>query len=120
MTSFGRSMKRPLPKKKKKEGRTEGSQFCKCSQSQISGVEKLTRSSLKGFLNRALFAFKNGRFAGSFLFLGIGLLKALKKANLSFKSPSPKPHLNRTGSVFALPKISCCISQACVQWAGPI
>ena len=27
----------------------------------------------------------------------------LKKANLCFKSPSPKPHLNRTGSVFALP-----------------
>ena len=25
-------------------------------------------------------------------------------ANLSFKSPSPKPHLNRTGSVFALPR----------------
>ena len=37
-----------------------------------SGVEKLTRSSLKGVSNRALFAYKNA-------------------------------HLNRTGSVFALP-----------------
>ena len=39
-----------------------------------SGVEKLTRSSLKGLLNRALFAYKNGRFASSFLLLGVGLL----------------------------------------------
>ena len=39
----------------------------------VSGVEKLTRSSSKGFLNRALFAYKNGRFS-SFLVLGIGLL----------------------------------------------
>ena len=69
----------------------------------FSGVEKLTRSSLKGFFNRALFAYKNERFASSFLLLGVGLLQASKKANLSFKSPSPKPHLNRTGSVFALP-----------------
>ena len=30
-------------------------------------------------------------------------LEASKKANLSFKRPSLKPHLNRTGSVFALP-----------------
>ena len=69
----------------------------------FSGVEKLTRSSLKGFLNRALFAYKNGRFASSLLLLGIGLLQASKKANLSFKSPSPKPHLIRAGSGFALP-----------------
>ena len=32
-----------------------------------------------------------------------GFLYAPKKANLSFKSLFPKPHLNRTGSVFALP-----------------
>ena len=32
----------------------------------------------KGFLNRALFAYKNGRFASSFLLLGIGLLHASK------------------------------------------
>ena len=38
----------------------------------VSGVEKLTRSSLKGFLHRALFAYKNGRFASSFLLLGVG------------------------------------------------
>ena len=50
-----------------------------------SGVEKLTRSSLKGVSNRALFAYKNGCFASRFLFLGIGFLEASKKANLSFK-----------------------------------
>ena len=38
----------------------------------------------------------------SFVLLGIWLLQASKKANVSFKSPSPKPHLNRTRSVFAL------------------
>ena len=66
-------------------------------------MEKLTQSSLKGLSNRALFAYKNGRFASRFLLLGIGFLEASKKANLSFRSPSPKPQLNRTGSVFALP-----------------
>ena len=40
----------------------------------ISGVEKLTRSSLKGVSNRALFAYKNGRFASSCLLLGIAVL----------------------------------------------
>ena len=69
----------------------------------LSGVEKLTRSSLKGVSSKTLFAYKNGRFASSFLLSGIGFLEASKKANLSFKSPSPKPHLNRTGSVFTLP-----------------
>ena len=71
-----------------------------------SGVEKLTRSSLKGLSNRALLAYKNGRFASRFLLLGIGFLEASKKANLSFKSSSPKPPLNWTGSVLALPKNS--------------
>ena len=47
--------------------------YVQCSEMLISGVEKLTRSSLKEFLNRALFAYKNGRFASSFL-LGIVLL----------------------------------------------
>ena len=37
-----------------------------------SGVEKLTWSGLKGVSNRALSAYKNGRFASSFLLLGIG------------------------------------------------
>ena len=60
-------------------------------------MEKLTRSSLKGLSNRAIFA----RFASRFLLLGIGFLEASKKANLSFKSTSLKPHLNQTGSVFA-------------------
>ena len=72
----------------------------------LRGVEKLTRSSLKGFLNRPLFAYKNGRFASSFLLLGIEFLLASKKANSPFKRPSPKPHLNRTVSVFALPTLS--------------
>ena len=71
----------------------------------ISWVEKLTRSSLKGLSNRAIFAYKNGRFASRFLLFGLGFSEASKKANLSFKSPSPKPHLNRTGSVLALPII---------------
>ena len=57
----------------------------------------------RGFLNRALLAFKNGHFASSFLLLGIGFLEASKNANLSFKRPSTKPHLHRTGSAFALP-----------------
>ena len=43
----------------------------------------------------------------AFLLLGIGFLQASKKANLSYKSPSPKPHLDRTGSVFALPTLTC-------------
>ena len=71
----------------------------------FSGVEKLTRSSLKGVLNRAHFAHKNGRFAGSFLPLRYRTFISQKKGKLVFKSPSPKPHLNRTGSVFALSAI---------------
>ena len=35
---------------------------------------KMTRSSLKGVLNRALLAYKNGRFASSFPLLGLGFL----------------------------------------------
>ena len=62
-------------------------------------MRKLTRSSLNGVLNRALFAYENGCFASRFLLLGIGFLEASKKANLSFKSPSSEPLLNRTGSV---------------------
>ena len=31
---------------------------------------------------------------------------------MSFKSPSPKPHLNWTGSVFALPKSVCFSNRA--------
>ena len=61
--------------------------------------------------NRALFALKNGRFACSFLLLGIGLLQASKKANLSFKSPSPKPLLNQTESVLTLPIVASEIFQ---------
>ena len=50
-----------------------------------------------------LFACKNEAFYKQFRPLGIGLLEASKKANSSFKCPSSKPYLNRTGSVFALP-----------------
>ena len=59
----------------------------------------------KGVFKRAVCAYKKEGFASSFLLLGIGFLEALKKAKLSFKRPSPKPHLNRTGSVFALPNL---------------
>ena len=45
----------------------------------------MTRSSLKGVSNQALFAYKNGRFASRFLHLRIGFLEASKKANLPFK-----------------------------------
>ena len=68
----------------------------------LSGVEKLTRSSLKGVSNTAVFAYKTWRFISCSLLLGIGFLQASTKANLSLKSPSPKHHLNRTRSVFAL------------------
>ena len=56
-----------------------------------SGVEKLTRSSLKGVSNRALFAYVKMGIGKQIFLLGIGFLEASKKANLSFKSPSPKP-----------------------------
>ena len=56
-----------------------------------SGVEKLTRSSLKGFLNRALFAYKNGGFASSFLLLGVGLLQASKRQICLSKVPLRNP-----------------------------
>ena len=79
---------------------------------------KLTLSSSKAFLNRALFAYENGHFASGFLLLGIGLLEASKKANLSFKSPSPKPHFNRTGSVFALPKKGTFPRQMWLSFSG--
>ena len=81
-----------------------------------SGVEKLTRSSLKGFLNRALFAYKRWAFCKQFSPLRYRTSISLEKGKLSFKDPSPKPHLNRTGSVFALPKEVWCVYQkACFQ-----
>ena len=52
--------------------------------------KKPTRSSLKGVLSSALFAYKNGRFASSFLLLGFGFLEASKHANLS-KAPLRNP-----------------------------
>ena len=57
----------------------------------ISGVEKPIRSSSKGFLNRTLFAYKNGRFASSFLLLGIGLSKASKRQICLSKVPLRNP-----------------------------
>ena len=68
-----------------------------------SGVEKLTRSSLKGLSNRWPFLLIKMGVLQAVSLLGTGYLEASKKANLPFKSPSPKPHLDRTGSVFALP-----------------
>ena len=58
----------------------------------------------KGRFKHNPFCLQNGRFATSFLLSRIGFLEASKKANLCFKRSFPKPHLNWTGSVFALPK----------------
>ena len=67
-------------------------------------MEKLTRSSSKGFLKRTLFAYKNGRFAGSFLLLGIGLFISLEKGRFVFqKSLSETP--------FKLDRVSFCTSK---------
>ena len=54
-----------------------------------SGVEKLPRSSLKGVSNRALFAYKNGRFASRCLVLGIGFFGSLEKDKFVFHSNGP-------------------------------
>ena len=72
----------------------------------------------KGRFQQGLFTYKNGRFASSILLLGIGFLEASQKANLSFESPSPKPHLNWTGQVlhshqFAIPEASRLEERVC-------
>ena len=54
-----------------------------------SGVQRLTRSSLKGVLNRALFAYNNGCFASSFLPLGIGFLYKPQQKNKIYPSKVP-------------------------------
>ena len=60
---------------------------------EVSGAEKLTRSSLKGLSNRALSAYKNGRFARSFLLLGIGFLerRQICLSKVALRNPF-KPH----------------------------
>ena len=70
----------------------------------LSGVEKLTRSSSKGFLNRALFAYKNGHFASSFPPLRYRTFISLEKAILSFKVPLRNPFKPDRVS-FCTPKI---------------
>ena len=52
------------------------------------------------YLNRALFAYKNGRFASSFLLLGIGLCKPQKMQICLSKVPPPNP--------FKLDRVSFC------------
>ena len=56
----------------------------------------LRSGSSKGVSNRAIFAYKNGRFASRFLLLDIGFLEASKKAKFVFQkslSETPsKPH----------------------------
>ena len=74
--------------------------------SKVSGVEKLTRSILKGLSNRALFAHKNGHFASRYLLLGIGYLKASKKANCLSKVPLRNPIKPDRVSFFCTPKIN--------------
>ena len=55
-------------------------------------MEELTRSSLKGFLNRTLFAYKNGRFASSFSLLRYRTFLSLEKGKFVFqKSLSETP-----------------------------
>ena len=57
-----------------------------------SGVEKLTRSSLKGVLNRALFAYKNGRFWKQFSPLRYRMFRSFEKGKFVFqKSLSETP-----------------------------
>ena len=70
-------------------------------------MKELTQSSLKGVSSRALFAYKNGCFTSHFLLLGIDFYKPRKRQTCLSKSPSPKTHFNRTGSVFALPIFGC-------------
>ena len=60
---------------------------------------KIDPVQLKGYFKQGLLANKEGRFASTLLLFGRGRSEASKKVNLSFKSASPKPHLNRTGSV---------------------
>ena len=48
-------------------------------------MEKLTPFSLKGFLNRALFANKNGCFASSFVLSGARILISLEKGKVVFQ-----------------------------------
>ena len=62
--------------------------ICYCSWPPIRSG-KTDPVQFKGGFNEGSY---NGRFASSFLLLGIGFLEASKKANLSFKNPSPKPH----------------------------
>ena len=61
----------------------------------FSGVEKLTRSSLNGVLNRALLACKNGRFTSSFSSLRYRTFireNCLKKCQIYLsKAPLQKP-----------------------------
>ena len=76
---------------------------------QVSGVEKLTQSILKGVSNRALFAYENGRFASSFLLLGVGVGEASKNADLSFKGPPRNPIQTRPGHFLHSQRCHCSI-----------
>ena len=71
-----------------------------------SGVEKLTWSSLEFvfFFNRALFAYKNGRFASSFLLLGIGFYKPQKRQICLSNVPLRNP-IQTGPSQFCTPKL---------------
>ena len=71
---------------------------------ELSGVEKLTWSSLKGVSNRALFCLKNGHFASRFLLLGRAFLEASKRQIVFQKSLSETPFKPDRVS-FALPKL---------------
>ena len=93
--------------------------FCKSHFAEFKSGVKTDPVQFKGRFKQGLFAYKNGHFASSFLLLGIRFLEASKKANLSFKSPSPKPYLNRTGSVFAKSCLVKC-SQFYLAFSRPV
>ena len=54
----------------------------------------------KGRFAQRPFCLQNWAFCRQFSPLRYRIFISLEKATLSFKSPSPKPHLNRTGSAF--------------------
>ena len=83
-----------------------------------SGVQSLTRSSLKGGLKQSPFCLQKwGVLQATCPLSGIGLYKRKlppKNANLSAKSPSSKPLLTQTSSVFPLPRIGRVALVSCV------
>ena len=68
-------------------------------------MEKLTRSSLKGLLNRARFACKNGHFTSSFLLLGIGYIYKTFESRFVFEKYLSETPLKPDRVSFCTPKM---------------